>query len=637
MIPQRLRAIDRLLEQGRLTPALEKIEAALKVSPRHGGLLRRRVETLLELNRLAEAELIAYQWTQTLPNSPQAWEALYRLALKKQHIALAMDAARHFNQLAERTGERPIAAIDESEIEAGIINAYTGASIPIDELLQMEIGQLYIGARHFQEAYEILKSAKEPPARNNLGLCLFYLGRFQEALDCFKENWDSEPRNLTAVGWMARIYLFLGDEERAQGLAAPLMHTLPVRMEDAMTQIETLLLLGKEEEALEAFDKAREQSWWQAVEGVPTSALVLHMGAVCHARAGNRTRALSLWQQAYDLNPNIPYIVDNLNDLKRPPSERHGAYAIPVNEYLPIPWLRKLGREHPDDAATDGKIPISNAYLEAIARISDRPAMKLGTALLLDRLGHGDKDAGRRLLAILKGKQGSFQERFSLGMALLQAGLIERGKTIDLWDGKKFRPSQLKDHKIHNEPIPNKLSPSQQERMAEALDAFQRGDMITAKKLLERLSHDAPDEPSVWGNLATIHERLGDKEKSRAFIEKSVEIDPDYLIGRCNLALTELQDGNIETAKQYLEGLSEREELHIHEATALFGAQAVLSAIEGNYEQAMQLLDSIAPVAESFGEIARVDMYRSLLQPAFLRGALLKKGGWKGLFREALE
>ncbi len=618
-------------------PALEKIKAALETAPRHGGLLRRRVEALLELGRLAEAELIAYQWAQALPNSPQAWEALFRLGLKNRHLALAMDAARHFNQLAERTGERPIATIDENEIEAGIINAYTGAPVPIAELLQMEVGQLYIGARHFEEGYEVLKSAKEPPARNNLGLCLFQLGRFSEALDCFKENWDQEPRNLTAAGWMARISLFMGDEEHAQGLAAPLMHTPPVRMEDAMTQIETLLLLGKEEEALEAFDKAREQSWWQAAENMPALALVLHMGAVCHARMGNTPSASSLWRKAYELNPNIPYITDNLDDLEQPPIQRHGAYTLPVDDYLPLPWLKRIRSDHSDDPATDQRIPVSNAYLEAVARISDPRAMKLSTALLIDRMGHGDEDAGNRLLAILKGKQGSFRERFSLGMTLLQAGLIEREETIDLWDGKKFQPSQLKDHKIHNEPIPNKLSPSQQERMAEALDAFQRGDMITAKKLLERLSRDAPDEPSVWGNLATVHERLGDKEKSRALIEKSVEIDPDYLIGRCNLALTELLDGNIETAKQYLAGLSEREELHIHEATALFGAQAVLSAWEGNYEQARQLLDSITPLAESFGEIARVDMYRSMLQPTFLRGSLLKKGGWSRLFRKAVK
>ncbi len=637
MASQRLHAIDKLLEQGRFTQALEKIDAALKVSSLHGGLLQRRVEALLGLDRLADAELTAYQWTQAHPNSPQAWRALYRLGLENQHVALAMDAARHFNQLTEQTGELPVTAISESDIEAGITSPYTNAPVPIAELLQMDIGQLYLATRHFKEGHDVLKSAKEPPARNNLGLCLFQLGRFSEALDCFKENWDQEPRNLAAIGWMARIYLFLGDEEHAQGLAAPLMHTLPVRMEDATTQIETLLLLGKEEKALEAFDKAEEQSWWQAAEGVPALALVLHMGAVCHARAGNTNRASALWRKAHDLNPHIPCITDNLDDLERLPIHRHGAYTLPIDDYLPIPWLNTITSDHSDDPATDERIPVSNVYLEAVARISDPRAMKLSTALLMTRVAHGDRDAGNRLLAILKGKQGSFRERFSLGMALLQAGVIERGETIELWDGKEFRATRIQGHKIHNEPNPSKLSPSQQKRMAEALYAFQRGNLTTARKLLERLSRDAPDEPSVWSNLASVHERLGDKEKSRALIEKSLEIDPDYLMGRCNLALTELQQGNIESAKRYLDGLFDREELHIHEATALFGANAVLNAMEGDYDQAEQLLDSIAPVAESFGETERVDMYRSMLQPALFSSLLGKKGTLARLFRKTAE
>ncbi len=300
--------------------------------------------------------------------------------------------------------------------------------------------------------------------------------------------------------------------------------------------------------------------------------------------------------------------------------------------------MRRLIRsDHSDDPATDERTPVSNAYLEAVARIGDPRAMKLSTALLTTRVDHGDEDAGKRLLAILKGKQGSFQERFSLGMTLMQAGVIEQGQTIELWDGKEFRPTQIQGHKIHNEPNPSKLSPSQQERMAEALYAFKRGDLTTAKELLERLSRDVPDEPSVWGNLASVHERLGDKEKSRALIEKSLEIDPNYLMGRCNLALTELQQGNIESAKRYLEGLFDREELHIHEATALFGAHAVLSAMEGDYDQAEQLLDSIAPVAESFGEMVRVEMYRSMLHPILFSNLLGKKGALTRLFRKTAE
>ena len=69
---QRLQIIDKLLERGSFNKALKNINSALKIFPKHGGLLKRRVEALMEIEQNIKAEMAAYQWTKACPGSIQA-------------------------------------------------------------------------------------------------------------------------------------------------------------------------------------------------------------------------------------------------------------------------------------------------------------------------------------------------------------------------------------------------------------------------------------------------------------------------------------------------------------------------------------------------------------------------------------
>ena len=622
--PQRLHAIDRLLERERFDKALQHIDSALEAFPRHGGLFRRRIQALLGQDRDIKAEMTAYQWTVARPGSIEAWRALYALSLEHRRAALAIEASHRFNELADQAGEPPLTTLTQEVLEGGIFSPFTGKSISSRELRHIELGQLCIESRHFNEGIEILRDSSEPPARNNLGVCLFQAGRVDEAMQCFKEAWHSEPKNLIALSWMARLLLFLGEKDRALGLSVPLSNTPALRPEDAVGQLSGLVILGKEAEALEVFNAAQKLPWWgRESENGQTFALLNHLGAVCWARTGNSAKAKNLWKKALVQDSNLLLAKENLADLNNSPKERNGAWLLPFHEYLPSQWLDHIRRSGSDSEAITVLKPISSVYFEAIFRVGDEFTMNFSSLQLFNRFEQGDMEAKSSLLTLMEGRQGSYVDRFSLGSRLLEAGIIDRNDRVKLWDGEQSHEVQMKGQKVSGEAKPSSLTPAQQAVMGEAIEAFKNNDTPKAKQILERLTNEAPKEPSVWSNLAAIHEKEGNSEKAEELLTRAVEINPDYLMGRCNLAMCHIKRGENEAAKDLLDGLMDHAELHIQEAITLYSAHAMLHARAGELEQASQLLDSLEAAAEEYDEMERLDSYRDIVDELGSKGPRL--------------
>ena len=68
-------------------------------------------------------------------------------------------------------------------------------------------------------------------------------------------------------------------------------------------------------------------------------------------------------------------------------------------------------------------------------------------------------------------------------------------------------------------------TPNEQEFIGRALGAYQKGDMLSAKTILENAIEIFPTSSIALGYLATIEKALGAKEKALMFFEKSVSID----------------------------------------------------------------------------------------------------------------
>ncbi|MGF1545770.1 MAG: hypothetical protein ACFCUG_00420 [Thiotrichales bacterium] len=101
-------------------------------------------------------------------------------------------------------------------------------------------------------------------------------------------------------------------------------------------------------------------------------------------------------------------------------------------------------------------------------------------------------------------------------------------------------------------------------------------------------------------------------------MRKAIEHAPNYLMGRCSLATMHLALGEMDPARALLAGLFDRPELHIQEAIALYGTNALLSAHGGDLTQADRMLEAIAETAKQYGETQRLDDYRAKVRAAHL-------------------
>ena len=86
-------------------------------------------------------------------------------------------------------------------------------------------------------------------------------------------------------------------------------------------------------------------------------------------------------------------------------------------------------------------------------------------------------------------------------------------------------------------------------------------------------------------NLAGILQALGEPhdEVMRLFRE-ALARDPDYLFARCGLAHGLVQEGRLDEARQLLDGLIERGELHVSEFRALSVAQRAVAQAAGDMD-----------------------------------------------------
>ena len=277
--PAQLKAIERLLEARDYREAAGRVRSLLRRFPDYGGLHRMLVEALEQAEGGHAAALAAFAWAERRPKSLLAQETLFHFAKARGHLMLAERTARRVRELG---GETPGFPLDPSLVEAMLVLP-DGGRASAETMERFDIGKLHLEGQDFAGALRWLEGLEPQPARNNWALALFHLGQTQEALDAFLANWQADTGNLFALGWSARLRLYRGDEAGAEGLCTPLAAASARRMEDALLQLDALLLLQQDRLAWEAFERASRSDWFDLAGGVE-GAILHHYGACAACR-----------------------------------------------------------------------------------------------------------------------------------------------------------------------------------------------------------------------------------------------------------------------------------------------------------------------------------------------------------------
>jgi tetratricopeptide (TPR) repeat protein len=456
---------------------------------------------------------------------------------------------RAFERLGELHGETRTAALDPAHLES-LLRDPDGSPISRAEVERFETGKLHLDAGDFTGVLSTAGDATSTPGRNNLAIALFHLGRIEEARDAFLDAWQHDPRNLFGFGNALAMRLYLGDEAGAAALAAPLAQAEPRRIEDAHGQLLGLLLIGEDQSAWDAFQRARSADWAADASG-PLVPEWLQLGGGAAARVGAAEEARTLWWRALKTRPKRPPAEENLanyNECGKVPS-------CPVlfewHQLFPLDWFQHL--RETDFWGLDARfsaLTASNAYLKAIYLGGVRDLREFAGILLIRRLRpepaaeqseRGRVGAAAALQDLACRPVGTGEERLGLLRALRDADLIGADKEVDYWDGDSITRILLLSTEVYRDldpadlmvPLPDKL----QVLFDESVHLIHQSHLAAAEERLQAILARVSDHPRAFGNLAAIRERQGRRQECLEILRRVIAIHPDYLMARCNLAV----------------------------------------------------------------------------------------------------
>ncbi len=459
--------------------------------------------------------------------------------------------------------------------------------------LRLELGQLYLqtGEAHF--CIQTLSGLDLAAARNNLALAHFHQGDATRARELLEKAAQDEPRNLLALGWACKLALYTGDLGTVRGTGrSSWKRVMALRDSDALTQLEVLLWHGGGERAWRLFQDYQNKGW----ERIDYHWITL--GAACAVAAGDPAAADDLLTKASHIKKAPEQVFDNHQDLNLSPGDRRGQRILGLKEVLPRGLLNNLVSAAQDSDPMLGRMcrvaaPISTPYWQHVYSLGDKAAASVAICVMKYRAEAGEPGAEQALFELLRKPADDNASRFSLMRYLKDQGFSAPGEPLSIWDGEEVREVVQKEQIINTEPKPSKLSEADEEKMGDALELCFANRFEEALPVFAEMLETYPDETSLYANLAGIYEHRGDKQKARELLERALEVDPDYLIGRANLAKFDLFDGDLAGAQAWLGGVVQLDVLHVDEAFALYTAYFQLYVAKREFSSAQNSLDQL--------------------------------------------
>ena len=581
------------LAQSDAEEGLDLLEGLARRYPSDSRVRHALGVTLLEVGRYAQA----VRELEAAAKREREYASTIHEALAYAYSALSMPA--HAARALKLAGRQAL-ALKETRDLTGDVPAGANAT----DLLEFE-----------QARFEVLHGNVAAGLRRMEG----FAARFPDFLPA---------QNILATG----RYL-LGDFTRARAAAERVLHLAPLNVH-ALLNLARLDLLERGVAAAREWQSRFRAAPVSSGDGITDGQLALANYFALLNDDANVERALDAWNSNANerlADPQSEFIESRLRlrlgepagrgkrTKRRPAASPAHPYFLP-RELLPAGMLerwRGLGAKHVEAGMLRDlkSLPGWLSLLSETLGFED-PEFARMVALVLTR----DRDAAfvEMLIKVALHGPGETATRLAIAAVLQEAGLIPENADIQLPgtpDGAKLLQLEL-----DFEPSATPLGASDQSTFEEAIEHMRAGRFDEARGLLEPLSTSYADFASLQFNLA-LCELMGTagrnvKEAGHARLERLLVTHPQYLFARSHLAGEALQLGDLERARSLLRFPEGVNRLHVDEWAVFTATSARLALAEGNVDQAVQAL---ATLAEVVGEEATA--YR-VLERAVLEGQL---------------
>jgi tetratricopeptide (TPR) repeat protein len=627
-----------LIQRKRWNEAIQALEALGTGEPDRPEALRLLLQAYEKQRDLAGYQRTAERLLAIEPHNLDVLLALAASYLAAMRPALALRTYRRFLERWPHHVLAPRIRNQVEEMENGIREWIGDIDVPDHEILELataheEVAVLTQGQR-FEEARQaaerlLQRWPKFPPALNNLSLGLAHAGQFAEAIAAAQRVLAFAPENFHALSNLVHFLCMSGRVAEAKEYAERLKAVRSEDPESWVKKAEALSYLGDDAGVLAAFQSAQEAG---APNSPEAEAFLLHLAAVATLRQGEELQARRLWEQARDLDPNLPLAQENLRDLRRPVEERHAPWAFPANNWVPAGIFDALVARTKEEAQRDKEASVAPALAEFF---QEHPQLKPVIPLLLDRgdpLGREmalgiarfaeDPELNEALRDFALGPRGPDRLRFQAAQTAEEAGLLPHGP-VRMWVKGEWREIQFMGYEIHGEADPT-LSPEVEQLALQGHEAIRAGKPAEAERLFREALKLDPDTPSLWQNLAAACQHQGRDDEALEIVRQIHERHPDYLFARTAMAVRAALDGKFEEAKALMEPLTQRRRFHYSEFASYAQAQIEISLAERELAAAchwLQMWEQMDPGNP------HQERWRSILRPRSPL-ALLRRPRW---------
>ena len=522
------------------------------------------------------------------PTNPEYAYALGSACLNNMHPLMALHILRQALKLGPdhehaNNARKSIETLEKFQEEAiaQIDLPNTAESLAIAIL--HERGQAYLE----QGDYAAARMAEEEAlgrypdflsARNNLSLISWLEGNIDRAIDAAQDVLKRQPDNIHALSNLIHFLVVSGDIEGAKLYGDRLKMSQADAWEGWTKKVEGLSYLADDAGVVEVWDEAQKDG----IVGTPGAAMFRHLSAVALARTGDTKRAIAQWKKVASRHDIAETAYENLTDIRKPISKRHGAWPFDWNQWLTPAATVELRQslEAGLSAKGDRLVGTFKGFLKrhpevvsTLPRLLERGGPQ-GQTFLLEM---AEQAKIPELLSAVKdfalGQSGTDQMRNRAAVMAAQAKLISK-ENVRLWIGGEWQEISLMAYEFHGEPLANHTKPVERlvKQALPLLKSMDEEAAIDAEALLNRALELEPDAPDLLNNLAMAYQAQGREDETEALIRDIAERYPDYTFARVSLAKMHLLDGDVSKAEALLLPMLKRDRFHFMEFSAFSDA-----------------------------------------------------------------
>jgi len=616
------------LRAGQPDDAIATLEPLQRRNPRHAPLLRLLGDAYLSRGDLQGTCRWYEQAFEAAPDDLDLLRATLKVYAGLEMALHALSLARRI--LALQPGD-PLAAQIGEQVEATLHLLAEQGEVDLrtaeEAAGHMERGRLALGRGDYREAVSACRRAGEllprwPVPLNNLATALSFLGEADAALAQVRTVLEIEPENIHALSSMVRFLVLAGRPEEARPFWERLRRVTPQPEEemDRVKAAEAAAFLEEDQEVYRLLSPSVPEDLDRPLS--PHEEHVLALLAPAASNLGRWKEAIRYWEALAELHPE--WIRTSLHALQ---SEKPGLgwsnrypYFTP-QALLPAETMHevtrvleseeRLSREQFRSLGADlaRRFPQFHYIAEFFIWVQQVP--EVGVPILR---ALGTPRAVEALHRYATSQAGPDEGRQQALAALMEMGALAPSEAVRMWLRDGWRDVTIETRRLTSKwdwPY----APELQELMDRAVALQEDGRDGRAERLYEEILRRYPTVKEACCNLSVIYSQRQDYARAEELARQALELDPLYVLPRCNLAQLRLDEGNVEAAKELLAPLIDLQEFRPQDMVLYQYVQARILVTEEQYEAAEDFLDMALRIDPDHGPSRRL---KAMLELSFL-------------------